>query len=118
MQEPKDTSHLSDEENLSGLLERREPRFFRAGKGKARGESGTKDIEVFIENLGLLQACALGMGDQLEMDTVSYCVVHEKDATLAYRYDANSDSKEPVVVGAMVNRHMPTRELLLEMSDR
>lgn len=117
MPEPRDPDPLTDEQRLDDLLKRREPRFFRAGKGKARGRTGTTDIEAFVDNLSLLQDCSVRMGNQLEMDTVSHCVVYEKDATTAYRYDADSNPRQPMVVGALVNRQMPVREILRQLGE-
>ena len=106
------------EARLEHLLERHQPRYFRAGQGKARGHTGAADLEAFVDSLELLQDCAVRIGKQLEMDTVSRCVVYEKDATTGYGYEPDSNPRYPVVVGAMVSRRVPIRELLAGMSEQ
>jgi len=92
-------------------------RYFRVGDGAALGRTGAEDLEAFSENLSLLQDCSIRMGNLLEMEAVSHCVVYEKDSTIAYRYDPDSNPRKPMVVGAMVNRHLPIRKLLADLAE-
>ena len=68
--------------------------------------------------LDLLQESSVQIGNQLEMDAVSHCVVFEKKKTSAYRYDPGSDPRRPMVNGALVNRQVPVRELLAALAER
>ena len=105
------------DERLNFALQTQQPRYFRVGNGDAEGRTGAGDLEAFTENLSLLQNCSIRMGNLLEMDAVSHCVVYEKDSTIAYRYDSDSNPRQPVVVGAMVNRQVPIRQLLADLAD-
>ena len=108
---------LDEDELLDLALETGQPRYFRVGNGDAMGRTGGGDLEAFTENLSLLQDCSIRMGNLLEMDAVSHCVVYEKDSTIAYRYDSESDPHKPIVAGAMVNRQVPIRNLLADLAD-
>ena len=70
-----------------------------------------------MENLALLQECGVRMGEQLKMDTVSHCAIYEEKSTVAYRYDSESNPRDPMIVGAMVNRQMTMRDLLSQLAD-
>jgi len=113
-----ETSVNLDESKLLDLaLETRQPRYFRVGNGNTMGRTGSGDLEIFTENLSQLQDCSIRMGNLLEMEAVSHCVVYEKDSTIAYRYDSDSNPRKPMVVGAMVNRQMPIRQLLTDLAE-
>jgi hypothetical protein len=95
-----------------------QPRFFRAGEGRASGKTGSEDLEEFAEMLDLLQESSVQIGNQLEMNSVSHCVVFEEKKASAYRYDPGSDPRRPKVIGALVNRQIPVGELLKEMAEQ
>ena len=95
-----------------------QPRFFRAGEGRAKGKTGSEDLEEFVEMLDLLQESSVRIGNQLEMDAVSHCAVFEEKQTSAYRYDPDSDPQRPMVRGALVNRQVPIRELLEGLAEQ
>ena len=102
---------------LRDSLEKGKPRFFRASSGAARGKSGREDTEKFAENLMTLQECAQLIGVKMEMHAVSYGMVYDGNETIAFRFDPNSNPHNPELVGALVNRRMPMRELLAGMSE-
>jgi hypothetical protein len=106
------------ERSLLEALRNGQPRFFRAGEGSARGKSGNEDLGEFVEMLDLLQEASVRIGNQLEMNAVSHCVVFEESQTSAYRYDPGSDPQRPMVSGALVNRQVPVKELLTAMGDQ
>ncbi len=110
-------SFLNEDELLDLALTTQGARYFRVGNGGSRGCTGAGDLEAFSENLGLLQDCSIRMGNLLEMEAVSHCVVYEKDSTIAYRYDSDSNPRNPMVVGAMVNRQVPIRKLLTDLAE-
>lgn len=102
---------------LQDALDRRRPRFFRAAGGSARGRSGRGDTERFAEELMTLQECAQVIGERLEMNAIAFGIVYDGGETSAFRYDPGSDPREPELVGALVNRRMPMRELLNQLND-
>lgn len=102
---------------LSDALERQRPRFFRASDGSARGRSGRMDTERFADELVNLQECAQIIGERLEMNAIAFGVIYDGDEASAFRYDPSSDPQAPELVGALVNRRMPMRELLGGLND-
>lgn len=118
MNEPQDQS--SDEEQkaaesnpvLTEALEQGRPRYFRASAGAARGKSGRADTEEFANQLMTLQECALVLGERLEMHAVSHSIIYDGDQACAFQFDQNSNPQNPELVGALVNRRVPMRELL------
>ena len=102
---------------LRDALEKGKPRYFRASSGAARGKTGREDPEKFAENLMTLQECAQLIGVKLEMHSVSYGMIYDGNESIAFRFDPNSNPHNPELVGALVNRRMPMRELLAGLSD-
>jgi hypothetical protein len=97
---------------LADALEKQRPRYFRASGGAARGRSGRADTERFADELVTLQECAQIVGDRLEMHAIAFGVIYDREETIGFRYDPNSDPRKPELVGGLVNRRMPMRELL------
>ena len=115
---PATTSGAPDENAvLRDALERHKPRFFRISGGAARGRSGRADTERFADDLMTLQECAQIIGERLEMNAIAFGVIYEGGETSAFRYDPSSDPQQPELVGALVNRRMPMREVLLSLND-
>lgn len=102
---------------LAEALQRQKPRYFRVGGGAARGKTGRADTERFADELVTLRECAQIIGDRLEMSAISFAVIYDGPETLGFRYDPNSDPRKPELVGAIVNRRMPMRELLSGLND-
>ncbi|NNE91104.1 MAG: hypothetical protein HKN23_05610 [Verrucomicrobiales bacterium] len=88
------------------------PRYFRASGGAARGKSGREDTEKFADDLMILQECALLVGERLEMNAVSHAIIYDGGNACAFQFDQNSNPANPELVGALVNRRIPMRELL------
>lgn len=102
---------------LRDALERKAPRFFRAASGSARGRTGKADTEKFAEDLMTLQECSQIVGERLEMQAISYALFYEGDSAFGYRFDPSSHPSRPELVGVMVNRRLPMREMLAAMND-
>lgn len=88
------------------------PRYFRAADGAARGKTGEADTERFADELMAYQECAQLIGEKLEMNAISYGLVYDHDDTICFRFDPNSNPMNPELVGAIVNRRTPMRDLL------
>lgn len=97
---------------MKKALEKGRLRYFRASRGTARGKSGREDTEVFADNLMVLQECALLIGECLEMNAVAHAIVYDGETACAFQFDQNSNPKNPELVGALVNRRIPMREML------
>ncbi|MCB1235815.1 MAG: hypothetical protein KDM91_12165 [Verrucomicrobiae bacterium] len=97
---------------LREALEEGRPRYFRASGGAARGKSGRRDTERFADELMTLQECAQIIGERLEMHAIAFGVLYDGEETIAFRFDPNSNPSSPELVGGLVNRRMPMRELL------
>jgi len=97
---------------LKDALDHQRPRYFRASGGAARGRTGRADTERFADELVTLQECAQIVGERLEMHAIAFGVIYDRDETVGFRYDPNSDPRQPELVGGIVNRRMPMRELL------
>ncbi len=104
-------------EVLAEALRARRPRFFRASRGAAKGKTGPEDTARFANHLMVLQECALLVGEKLEMSAATHAVLHEGNETAGFCYDPASNSQDPDVVGAIVNRRMPMREFVETMRD-
>jgi len=104
-------------ETLREALEQQKLRYFRASRGSAKGKTGTADTEKFAESLMVLQECALLLGEKMEMNAVSYAVVHEANETTAFCFDPNSHPQNPEVVGGIVNKKMAMREVVSSLRD-
>ena len=104
-------------EELSKALEKREARFFRASRGSAKGKTGQEDTARFAENLMILQECAILIGEKLEMSAVASATFYEGDETFGFCFDQNSDSQNPKVAGAIVNRRLPMDEFVSSIRD-
>jgi hypothetical protein len=97
---------------LKDALDHQRPRYFRASEGAARGRTGRADTERFADELVTLQECAQIVGERLEMHAVAFGVIYDGNETIGFRYDPNSDPRQPELVGGIVNRRLPMRELL------
>lgn len=104
-------------EALQAALASRSMRFFRAGRGSAKGRTGPEDTGRFADNLMVLQECALLLGEKLEMSAVSHAVYYEGEETAGFCFDPNSSSQNPDVAGAIVNRRMPMKEFISSVRD-
>ncbi|MDF1740499.1 MAG: hypothetical protein P1U86_15165 [Verrucomicrobiales bacterium] len=98
-------------------LENGEARFFRASRGSAKGKTGQEDTARFAENLMILQECAVLIGEKLEMSAVASATFYEGDDTFGFCFDQNSDSQNPQVAGAIVNRRIPMEEFVSSIRD-
>ncbi len=98
-------------------LEKGEARFFRASRGSAKGKTGLEDTARFAENLMILQECAILIGEKLEMGAVARATFYEGDDTFGFCFDQNSDSQDPEVAGAIVNRRLPMEEFVSSIRD-
>lgn len=99
-------------EMLQDALQAGKPRFFRAGRGAARGKTGPDDTAKFAENLMILQECAILLGEKLEMSAVSGAVCYEGDETFGFCFDPNSSPQNPEVAGAIVNSRIPMSDFV------
>lgn len=97
---------------LEVALAHRWPRYFRAADGSAMGKTGEADTARFGGDLMAYQECAQMIGERLEMNAISYGVVYDGEDTFCFRFDPNSDPMNPELVGSLVNRRMPMREML------
>lgn len=104
-------------EALQAALASRSLRFFRAGRGSAKGRTGPEDTGRFAENLMVLQECALLLGEKLEMSAVSHAIYYEGEETAGFCFDPNSNSQDPDVAGGMVNCRMPMKEFMGAVRD-
>lgn len=104
-------------EALQAALANRTLRFFRAGRGSAKGRTGPEDTSRFAENLMVLQECALLLGEKLEMSAVSHAVYYEGKETAGFCFDPNSNSQDPEVAGGIVNRRMSMKEFIGAVRD-
>ncbi len=111
------SGEVTPEEAYQQAIEQKQPRFFRASGGAARGRTGTEDTQRFAENLMVLQECALLLGEKMDMSAVSHAVCYEDEETAGFCYDQNSDPHDPRVVGAIVNKRMPMRQMVKSMRD-
>ncbi|MEM7698797.1 MAG: hypothetical protein AAF236_10370 [Verrucomicrobiota bacterium] len=103
---------------LEEALAAREPRFFRASRGEAKGTTGEHDTARFAENLMVLQECAVLLGEQMEMNAVSYGVFQEGEETGGFIFETDASGQSPHAWGALVNRRMPFRECLQRIHDQ
>lgn len=99
-------------DQLREALRSRKPRFFRAGRGAARGKTGPQDTARFADNLMILQECAILLGEKLDMSAVSGAVCYEGDETFGFSFDPNSSPHNPEVAGAIVNKRIPMTEFV------
>lgn len=107
-----DTNPDNWRERLQDAMARRQPRYFRASHGSAKGKTGSEDTRKFAENLMVLQECAVLLGEKLGMNAVSWAVSCEGEETAAFCFDPASSAQEPEVVGALVNRRVPVSEMV------
>lgn len=104
-------------EALRAALESRSPRYFKASRGSAKGRTGPEDTGRFADNLMVLQECALLLGEKLEMSAVSHAIYYEGEETAGFCFDPNSNSQNPDVAGAIVNRRMPMKDFISSVRD-
>ena len=98
--------------NLQQALEKRAPRYFAWAEGVARGQTGRQDTTRFAEEFVILQEGAEKIGENLGMNSIGYGACYDGNEAAAFRFDPKSDPGSPRLVGALVNRRMPMRELL------
>lgn len=104
-------------EFLREALENGVPRFFCVSAQGIRGRTGQADAEAIGRDLGMMKEGSEVIGEELGMETIGYVVLYDGDSAVAYRYDSDSNPRNPRLIGAMVNRRMPMRELLKAMGD-
>lgn len=99
------------DEALAAALGAGAPRLFHASRGMAKGHTGPADTERFADSLMVLQECSQIIGERLGMRSVSRAALYEGETAAAFSYLPGTSVENPEVVGALVNRRMPLREL-------
>ena len=107
----------SDNPVLKKALQTGGIRFFKASRGSATGKTGPEDTAPFAENLMVLQECAILLGEKLGMHAVASVVAYEREETIGFCFDPNSNPQEPVVAGGVVNRRASIREFVGSIRD-
>ena len=102
---------------LKEALEKEIPRLFGISSHGIRGRTGKEEEEVIGRDLQTMREGSESIGQELGMETIGYVVMYEEDQTIAYRYDSNSNPRDPHLIAAMVNKRMPMRVLLKVMGE-
>lgn len=110
-------SEDSSAEALREALENGVPRLFGVSAHGIRGRTGQEDTEAIGRDLRMMKEGSEAIGEELGMETIGYVVLYEGDSAVAYRYDPESNPRDPRLIGAIVNRRMPMRKLLKIMGD-
>lgn len=97
---------------LQQALEKRAPRYFTVAAGAVRGQTGREDTSRFAEDFQVLQECAEKIGENLGMSAIGYGACYDGNEAAAFRFDPKSNPAAPRLVGTLVNRRMPMREML------
>jgi len=93
------------------------PRLFGVSAHGIRGRTGHEEEEAVGRDLRMMREGSEAIGQELGMETIGYVVMYEEDSAIAYRYDSDSNPRDPHLVAAMVNCRMPMRALLKVMGD-
>lgn len=110
---PEDAS----EDILKEALAMQAPRLFGVSAHGIRGRTGQEEEEAVGRDLRMMREGSEAIGQELGMETIGYVVMYEEDSAIAYRYDSDSNPRDPHLVAAMVNCRMPMRALLKVMGD-
>jgi hypothetical protein len=102
---------------LKKALENETPRLFGISAHGIRGRTGQEEEEAVGQDLKTMREGSEAIGQELGMETIGYVVMYEEDQTIAYRYDSNSNPRDPHLIAAMVNCRMPMRALLKVMGE-
>ncbi|HRQ88939.1 MAG TPA: hypothetical protein PLA50_09090 [Bacteroidia bacterium] len=102
---------------LAEALQAKKPRFFRADKGAAKGQTGPEDTGRFADHLMVLQECAALLGERTGMRSLVHAVLHDGSETAGFCRDAERPGQEAGVAGAIVNRRVSVREFLQSIRD-
>ena len=97
---------------LKKALEKQTPRLFGISAHGIRGRTGQEEEEAVGRDLKMMREGSEALGQELGMETIGYVVMYEEDSTMAYRYDSDSNPRDPHLIAAMVNCRMPMRALL------
>lgn len=107
----------SSETVLKQALDKQEPRLFGVSAHGIRGRTGEEEEAAVGRDLRMMREGSEAIGQELGMETIGYVVMYENDSTIAYRYDSDSNPRDPHLIAAMVNCRMPMRALLKLMGD-
>ena len=107
----------SSEITLKQALDKQEPRLFGVSAHGIRGRTGEAEEQAVGRDLRMMREGSEAIGQELGMETIGYVVMYENDSTVAYRYDSDSNPRDPHLIAAMVNRRMSMRALLKLMGD-
>ncbi len=107
----------SSEEVLREALENGVPRMFTVSAQGIRGRTGQRDAEAIGRDLRMMKEGSEAIGEELGMETIGHVVLYDGDSAVAYRYDPESNPRDPRLIGAMVNRRIPMWKLLKTMGD-
>lgn len=102
---------------LKQALDKQEPRLFGVSAHGIRGRTGEAEEQAVGRDLQMMREGSEAIGQELGMETIGYVVIYENDSTVAYRYDSDSNPRDPHLIAAMVNCRMPMRALLKLMGD-
>lgn len=102
---------------LKEALAMQAPRLFGVSAHGIRGRTGHEEEEAVGRDLRMMREGSEAIGQELGMETIGYVVMYEEDSAIAYRYDSDSNPRDPHLVAAMVNCRMPMRALLKVMGD-
>ncbi|MFK5923101.1 MAG: hypothetical protein QM496_13050 [Verrucomicrobiota bacterium] len=102
---------------LKTALENETPRLFGVSAHGIRGRTGPEEEAAIGRDLNAMKEGSEAIGEELGMETIGYVVMYDGYTAIAYRYDSSSSPRDPHLIGAMVNRRMPMRELLKVMGD-
>lgn len=102
---------------LRDALAKQVPRLFGVSAHGIRGRTGEKEEEAVGRDLSMMREGSEAIGQELGMETIGYVVIYENESTVAYRYDSDSNPRDPHLIAAMVNCRMPMRALLKLMGD-
>ncbi len=102
---------------LNEALANETPRLFGVSAHGIRGRTGPEEEAAIARDLNAMKEGSEAIGEELGMETIGYVVMYDGDSAIAYRYDSSSNPRDPHLIGAMVNRRMPMRQLLKIMGD-
>ena len=107
----------SAEDVLKEALANETPRLFGISAHGIRGRTGKEEEEAVGRDLQTMREGSEAIGQELGMETIGYVAMYENKSTIAYRYDSDSNPRDPHLIAAMVNCRMPMRALLRVLGD-
>jgi len=107
----------SSEDVLKEALDNQVPRLFGVSAHGVRGRTGVEEEAVVARDLRMMREGSEAIGQELGMETIGYVAIYEENSTVAYRYDSDSNPRDPHLIAAMVNCRMPMRALLKVMGE-